>query len=417
MKKTHFVFVLIGLFAIVGYYYYNLYAVNSSDNNALEVVVKQGDFDINVTTSGELISESNVEIEGPANMRMVGIYQVKIQQIIPEGTIVKEGDLVATLDKSDLMEKFKNADSELSRATSQYTQTQLDTALTLRDVRDRLFNLKFTLQERELTLQQSTYEPPATIKRAEIELIKSRREYEQALESYQIKVEQSIAKMQEATAKLQIERNKVEQIRKVLEEFEVRAPEAGMLIYRRDWSGRKIKANSTISAWDPTVALLPDLNKMLSKTYVNEVDIQKIKAGQQVSIGFDAFPEKKLTGEIISVANIGEQRPNSEAKVFLVEIKVNEKDSVLRPGMTTSNTIKVEIIKDAIFIPIEALQSEDSLSYVYVKQGFSIQKREVKTGASNENEIVVSKGLEAGEIVLLSAPQKYAGEIKKLAQK
>jgi RND family efflux transporter MFP subunit len=401
----------------VGFYYFNVYSKSTAESQTLEVKVKKGDFLVSVNTSGELVSQSNVVIEGPMGMRSVGIYQVKIQDIIAEGTLVEAGDFVASLDKSDLTEKLKNAESELSRAESQFTQTELDSALTLREARERLFNLKFLVEERELTLQQSTYEPPATIKRAEIELIKAKRELEQAIESYQIKVSQSVAKMLEASAKLQVERNKVEQIKRVLKEFTITAPENGMLIYAREWGGRKVKAGSTISAWGPTVALLPDLSKMLSKTFVNEVDIQKVKLGQTVSIGFDAFPEKKLSGEVVSVANMGEQKPNSDAKVFLVEIKLNEQDSVLRPGMTTSNLINIQTITDVLFIPIEALQAEDSLSFVYVKKGFSIEKREVQTGMTNDNEIVVNLGLEEGETVLLSVPNQDVGQLKRLAVK
>ena len=61
---------------------------------------------------------------------------------------------------------------------------------------------------------------------------------------------------------------------------------------------------------------------MISKTYVNEIDVSKVKAGQKVEIIVDAFPERSYTGTVTSVANIGEQLPNADAKVFEVLIKV-----------------------------------------------------------------------------------------------
>ena len=70
-----------------------------------------------------------------------------------------------------------------------------------------------------------------------------------------------------------------------------------------------------MSTWDPVVATLPDHTTMVSKTYINEVDINTVKVDQKVEIGLDAFPEKKLTGTVIEVANVGEQKPNTDAHV------------------------------------------------------------------------------------------------------
>jgi HlyD family secretion protein len=81
---------------------------------------------------------------------------------------------------------------------------------------------------------------------------------------------------------------------------------------------------------------------MRSKTYVNEVDIQNIEKGQTVEVGLDADSEKQLSGIVESVANIGEQRRGSDAKVFEVLININESDTTLRPAMTTSNSILID---------------------------------------------------------------------------
>ena len=77
-----------------------------------------------------------------------------------------------------------------------------------------------------------------------------------------------------------------------------------------------------INPFDRVVATLPDLTSMLSKTYVNEIDVSKMKTGQKVDITIDAFPEKKYNGTVIYVANIGEKLTNSNDKVFEVQIKI-----------------------------------------------------------------------------------------------
>jgi len=131
-------------------------------------------------------------------------------------------------------------------------------------------------------------------------------------------------------------------------------------------------------------------------------DRSKLKPGQTVRIGVDAFPEKSYTGLINEVANIGEQLPNTDAKVFEVIIKLNETDPILRPSMTTSNQIITSMYEDVLYIPLEAVHATDSFSYVFIKNGF---KQIVVLGESNENEIIVEMGLEEGAKVLLSIPE------------
>ena len=110
-----------------------------------------------------------------------------------------------------------------------------------------------------------------------------------------------------------------------------------------------------------------------------------------------------MTGEVGSVANVGEQKPNSDAKVFEVSIAINEVDTTLRPSMTTSNIIMADIIPDALFVPLEAIQSQgDSITYVYKKEGLGLIKQEVEIGKTNENEVIVSNGLKEKDVVALS---------------
>jgi hypothetical protein len=184
-----------------------------------------------------------------------------------------------------------------------------------------------------------------------------------------------------------------------------------MVIYKRDWDGKKQGVGATVNAWSNVVATLPNLSKMISKTYINEIDISKVKVGQKVRIGVDAFPEKKFTGEVKEVANIGEQMRGSNAKVFEVKILVNEFDSILRPAMTTKNTIITAVIPNVLFVPIECVHTNDSITFVYKSSGGSVVKQQVKAGASNENEIIITNGLDEKDKVYLLPPEK-ADKIK-----
>lgn len=244
------------------------------------------------------------------------------------------------------------------------------------------------------------------MKQAEINLEKAHRAYQQALENYKIKKNQNVEKMREVGAELRKVQEEFDGMNRILESFNVMAPEDGMVIYTKGWDGKPIKEGSRIGMWEPTVATLPDLTKMQSKTFVNEVDIRKIKIGQKVDIGLDSDPSKKLKGVVTKVANVGEQRPNTDAKVFEVLVEIEGSDPTLRPSMTTSNKIVAQVLPNVVYVPLESLHlHHDSVTYVFKKDGISINKQEVMVGENNSNEVVILAGIEANDQVYLSMPK------------
>ncbi len=406
MKKKYLIpGVIIGLSMIAWF----VFGGESSETVELTTTPKKGEFVVDVTTTGELRAKQSVEIKGPQGVREIRLFNMKIQRLIPEGTIVKEGDFVAELDRSEITGRLQDAMLELQQAQSQVTQVSLDSTLTLSQARDNLINLEYALEERQIAVDQSKYESPAVQRQAEIDLDKARRQLAQEKKNYITKVKQAEAQMSEVEADLQEEQNEVNKIRSLLQQFTVKAPAQGMVIYKRNYDGSKVTEGSDISAWNPTVAELPDFSVMESITYVNEVDVQKIAKDQNVEIGLDAIPDKNLYGTVTSVANIGEQRPNSDSKVYEVIIEIAETDSVLRPAMTTSNRVIVNRVPDAMFIPLETIHVQDSTSFVFKKEGLYPVMQEVELGLMNENEVIVHRGLAMDDVIYLSVPQDTAG--------
>ncbi len=385
------------------------------DVSNLYAEAQKGEFEIIVTTTGELQAENSKDITGPefTQSRNIRAMDIKITDLVPEGTEVKAGDYVATLDRTTFDNSLKD---ELERLTTFETNLEvkmLDTAVTLSNLRDNIKNLRFTVEEAGITLQQSKYEPPTTIRQAEMNLDKAERSLEQSIKSYSLRVEQARSDMRTLKSNLAEQRQRVADLQNILSKFVVTAPSDGMVIYKRDRTGSKRKVGSSISPWDNVVATLPDMSSMISKTYVNEIDVSKVKPGQNVEIDVDAFPERSYNGVVTSVANIGEQLPNADAKVFEVLIKVNGSDPILRPSMTTGNKVITKTIEDVTYIPLEAVQAGlDSIPYVYTKSG---SKQIVVLGESNENNVVVEQGLEPGDVIYLSTPEdierfKISGE-------
>ncbi len=405
MKKKIIIFSLIPIVIAVASYFFLL-----DDDSVKQVLVKPtyGEFDIIVNTTGELRAQKSIDITGPSKAQKIGIYNMKITNLVDEGTHVKEGDFVAELDKSEITNKIKEIELNIQKLESQYKQKRLDSTLTLSQARDNLENLKYSLEEKQLQMEQSKYEPPATIRQAEIAYDKEFRNFKQQTKNYSTKVEQAETELSIVGADLEKERQKLDLLIDLQNEFTILAPSDGMVIYAREWGGRRKVVGSGISPWNPVVANLPDLSIMESLTYVNELDIQKIKVGQKAEISLDANPDKKLTGEVTKVANIGEDLEGRDTKVFEVILKINEKDTILLPSMTTSNKILVNKFKDVLSIPLDALHTvfnEDvKIQYVFVKNSGSIEKQQVHTGEMNDDMIIIEDGLKKDDNILLTVP-------------
>lgn len=408
-KKRIAIISVIALILI--YLIYSYFSPSNDDKVYLTSKVTKGNFVSEVITSGEAQSTSLKKIKGPDNLRKFRVNNIKIQDLVPEGTVVKKGDYVGRLDPSSINEQILDAQLNLENAQSKYTQQQLDTTLSLKQERNSIKDLRFSMEETKLELKQSIYEPPATIKKLEINLEKTERGLKEKLENYQIKKRQANAKMVEVGTQVSKIRKSLNDLLSLLKSFTIYSDGNGMITYDKNWDGSKKKVGSTISPWDPTIASLPDLTKMESKTYANEVDIRKIKKDLTVKVGFDAFPDIEMEGIVTDVANVGEKKRGSDIKVFQVMIKLKGSNSNIRPGMTTSNKILTFEKKNVLSIPLEAVFSKDSITYVYKKSGFSIEKKQIKIGDSNNDSVIVIDGLAENEVVYLNKPEGYENSL------
>lgn len=401
LKKL--LFPIIGVLVLgFGAYYFLGEEDKTMSIDSILTTVKKGKFEVFVNSTGELQAKKAEKIRGPEGMRAAGIWQTQIADLIAEGTVVKEGDYVGRLDRSELDGKLQNLATEIEKVESQLLQAKLDTAITLRGLRDQLVNLKFSMREKRLEVEQSKYEPPAVIRKVELELERIQRDYNQQNTNYSLKQEQAEAQIKEIMATLDQSMGKYKMMRDLSGAFTVKAPKAGMVIYERSWEGKK-GPGSRVSSWDPVIAQLPDLSDMVSKSYVNEVDISKIQVDQQVTVRVDAFPEKAYKGKVIQIANIGEQLKKFDAKVFEVVIQMLENDTILRPAMTTSNQVLTNTLEDVLFVPLECVHS-DSMTYVYKKTAKGVIKQEIIIDVANDENVVIKYGLKSGEELLLTIP-------------
>lgn len=135
--------------------------------------------------------------------------------------------------------------------------------------------------------------------------------------------------------------------------------------------------------------------------------------GQQVKVSVDAFPDQNLTGIVSKVAVVADSANsflNPDLKVYPTTIEIDGTFDWLRPGMSAEVEILVTRLDDAIYVPLQAVSSYNDKRVVYIPRAGRTERREVEVGAFSESFIEITSGLNAGEQVLLLAPQQSAAD-------
>ena len=117
MKKNRNLWIGAGALVLI----LSFWALSGEEEISRDITAKSflGEFKDVVTSSGELMAKNSEDISGPQNARRFGLYNIKISDLVAEGTYVEKGDMVAQLDKTELSGRLNDLYNELEKAQSQ----------------------------------------------------------------------------------------------------------------------------------------------------------------------------------------------------------------------------------------------------------------------------------------------------------
>jgi HlyD family secretion protein len=156
-----------------------------------------------------------------------------------------------------------------------------------------------------------------------------------------------------------------------------------------------------------TVAFrLDDLSRLLVDVMVSEVDINRVKVGQDVIITFDAIPAREYHGLVTGVALVGTS--TQDVVDFTVTVELTDADEAVKPGMTAAVNIVVDELEDVLLVPNRAVRIRDGNRVVYLLQSGIPEPVEVTLGASSDVSSQVIEGdVEVGDLVVLNPPIEF----------
>ncbi len=370
--------------------------------------VKSGPFELSLEVKGEIQGKNAIVISLPDELKHndLRIYQLKIKDMVEEGTAVKTGDWVATLDAAEITQQMQNNQQDLDRRLAELNDAKIDSSIQLTALREELGEFKYDLEYKKLELEQSQYESPAYQRKKKMEYDQTVRQMEKKRRDYKLKQLELKMKTNRIEDRYDYHFKRDSLLKRAMGAARVTAPKNGMVMYAKLWNGRKLRVGDDISIWMPTIATLPDLSQPVSEAYIPEIDITKIALGDSVEISIDALPGDKFKGVVSNIANVGQELSGFDMKVFKIMIDLEVEGKPIKPAMTSNNKIILAKLPDVVKIPRNCLFRQNGDSFVYLNDGGQTWKKSVTPGLENEEEVVIESGLSPGDLILTVQPEE-----------
>lgn len=390
--------------------------------------VKMGSFTVSFHEIGTLAAEKSVPVYGEDNG--------KIMWIVSEGTIVKAGDKIAEMDRSELEREMRNQELTLKNAESDVERAKSELAILIKSNEteykkqelDYDFNVNECMQAEEtlkkkkrLALEKLV--PTDQVEQAQLQVDAKKLAVKKGDMDLQLKKKDIDSKQRQKEADvLKVEfardtqKRNLDELKSRVTSGVVVAPAPGMAVISKTWAGpgdyRKLQEGDTLHRRQ-TICQLPDLSQMLVRVNVGESDAPRIKIGMAVLVRLEAIPDKVLHGTVTEISSLATEGNPWETgstpgrKNFEVTVALKESDpKSIKPGMTANAEFICDALKNVLSVPLESVVEKDGKTFVFVKTPKGWQRTKIVTGKYNDNFIVVTKGLKKGQVVALRDPTR-----------
>lgn len=225
----------------------------------------------------------------------------------------------------------------------------------------------------------------ASLEQTEAQVELARMNYEKQKQLYE---DNATTEVQYLTAKWQYEAaiRGADILKTRLKTGFVRSPISGVV-------DDKFMNKGEMSAPGSPIFSIIDVSTVKISAGVPEMYISKVEKGQSVKVTVDVLPGVEFEGKInyISPALVGASR------TFEIEILISNKDRVLKPGMNANVQVSQFSVNNAIVLQQDLIVDYGDVQYVFILDGDTARKRELKIGGRNDNMVLIESGLNAGD--------------------
>jgi HlyD family secretion protein len=368
------------------------------------VKAERGDLVLNVTATGEIKPLKEIELKSKASGLMV-----RFQKLPSEP--VKEGELLAELDKKVEQRNLSLAESNLLTAEANLELTKLKYAADLKTGESESAGAREDEKQKLAELRRMEKLSGALITESELGTVRLAARLAEE-KSKQVEAALTLTRNRKdadeklTTAEVQKARVSVEDARERLADTELRAPVTGILLKKLVEEGQIVASGITATTGGTSIAIVADVSKLMVEANIDETDITKVKVGQPVEISLASGSKDRFKGKVDLILPRGEI--DSNVIVFKARIGIDgDIFGRVYAGMTASVDIRVGERKKALLVPSEAVKIEGSGTFVHIPSGptgDAFTSVPVKVGLDNGTKTEILEGLEEGAEVFITKP-------------
>jgi RND family efflux transporter MFP subunit len=418
--KARIVLWIVGLLALAGGGFGAYRYASAKPVEVPTVAVRKGEFTITVRSRGEVRATNSVVLAAPQ------VPDPRITKLAESGKPVRKGDVVIEFDTAQFENNFLDRNTTARTIDSEFVQTKASHKIT--DEQDAM-----NLMTSEYDVQRSELEASKAEILSEIEGAKNRIDVglsKGSLDQVKVTVKAHDVTQQADLDRLDTRKGKndrdIDRIKGYLSKMTVRAPVDGIVNIlpnfraQGSWGQTPPGFKEGDRAWTGAViAEIPDLSQMRLELKLEEVDRGKTELGQTVKVRIDAIQDREFDAAIdfispIASLNFRGGPGASNEKSFPARATLKGTDPRLRPGMSATGVILIESQPDVLLIPNKASFLQGGKPHVWVQRGQNFVARPIEVGKRNDNDIIVTKGLQEGERIAMENPAEAAKRSKKL---
>lgn len=393
MKKSKILIILL-ILGVGGYFVYDkFFNIKDEKVEFITKKAKKGSFSKKVDATGEIFATELIDVGAQVSGQIKKLY-VKL------GDQVKNGDMIASIDSSTQQNSIDNKEAQLA-----IYKAQLESAKVALNIAKTQFN-----RENALFAKNAT----------------SKQEFESAKNTYSA----NSAKIKELEAQIKQTNIELSTAKINLGYTKITAPRDGTVVSVQVEEGQTVNANQTT----PTIVNIADLSHVKMKMQIAEGDITKIKVGTPVEYSILSEPTKKFQTTVSSIdpglttlsdgsygssssskSSYSSSSSSSSAVYYYAQSIVDNKDGILRIGMTTQNELLIANVEDAIIVPSIGIKKDENGTFVYVLKDGKPVKTAVKTGIKDNLDTQIISGINEGDEIITS--QGSSSEIAKMIAK
>jgi HlyD family secretion protein len=417
--------------------------------------VRRADLFPTVTASGRVESSKRTVVECQLENIAVGVRGQRLAaggasvllSVIPEGSIVKRGDVLAVLDSSDYEELLRLQKMTVERAAADRLQAELDLEIaglavrefeegilreTTEDFEGKIFLARSDLERTRDRLawcrrmRDKGYLPAATVTSEEYRRAQLNLALEQQVSAYALFKKFTVPKtskilkgaMKAATTvlgyqrlRLHRHRDRLTLLEKQVENCTIRAPHDGFVIYANSVERQIVIEPGVPVRQRQQLFYLPDLSEMEVVAMLHESIVDHVAPDMRAKVQVEGINNRSMEGHVTSVAPISLFNWRTDVNYFEGIVKLEHPPSGLKPGMTAEVELAMPRRANVLAVPSEAIRIENGHDVCFIFHEDGLERREVRVGQVTPELAEVTQGLEEGERVVLNpSPEDVISE-------